>query len=221
MLNKLLIIEDDNSLAFLLKDSLTHRGFVVDNYYDGQQAKLNFKAQVYDLAIVDIMLPLIDGYKLAQYLKELDPLLPIIFLTARSSEEDKIKGFEIGADDYLTKPFSVEELHMRIKAVLNRSKRPQQNTLGKFIFLKEDLSLRLEETELNLTQRECDLLHFLVSHKNSVVKREQILKTIWGDDDYFMGRSLDVYISKLRKYLSADQNIQIKNYHGVGFKLVC
>ncbi|MFQ3215003.1 MAG: DNA-binding response OmpR family regulator [Marivirga sp.] len=171
--------------------------------------------------MVDIMLPMVDGYQLVKHFKETDSMLPIIFLTAKSTEADKIKGFQAGADDYLTKPFSVEELHLRIVAILRRSNRVAQDILGKYVFSKGDLSLKMGELEVVLTQRECDLLLYLVKHKNNIVKREQILNSIWGDDDYFMGRSLDVYISKLRKHLEGDKDIQIKNYHGVGFKLIC
>jgi DNA-binding response OmpR family regulator len=221
MCSRILVVEDDSSLAFLLKDTLVHKGFEVVNYYDGQTATELFKSGYFDLAIVDIMLPMVDGYQLVKHFKVVDPMLPIIFLTAKSTEADKIKGFQAGADDYLTKPFSVEELNLRITAILRRSNRIIHDVLGGYIFSKEDLSLRMDEVEVVLTQRECDLLVYLIRHKNSIVKREQILKAIWGDDDYFMGRSLDVYISKLRKHLDRDKAIQIKNYHGVGFKLIC
>ena len=217
---KILIVEDDASLGFLLKDSLTHEGFVTQLFNDGALAREAFRPSFFDIAVIDVMLPSMDGFELVSQIKQVDPDLPVIFLTAKSTKEDKLKGFGIGADDYLTKPFSVEELYMRIQAILKRTQRSSSEQIGTYLFLAADLLLKRNENEVSLTQREGDILLYLLKNKNQVVKREAILKAIWGEDDYFMGRSLDVYISKLRKYLSSDESVEIKNIHGVGFKLV-
>ena len=221
MNRRILLVEDDSSLAFVLKDALVHANYILDDFYNGKTALDSFKANYYDIAVLDVMLPVLDGFNLAKLLKAQDRQLPIIFLTARSAEEDKIKGFGLGADDYLTKPFSVEELKARIKAILYRSERKLSASIGHYQFDKASLTLTFGAQSNTLTQREADLLDYFVQHKNQLIKREDILKAVWGDDDYFMGRSLDVFISKIRKYLEADEQVCIKNYHGVGFKLEC
>jgi len=221
MKSRVLLVEDDHSLNFVLKDALQHADYAIDSFFDGQSALNNFKPQYYHVAIIDVMLPILDGFNLAKELKEIDSDLPIIFLTARSAEEDKINGFKIGADDYLTKPFSVKELLARLNVIIHRSGRQTQDKIGAFIFSDETLTLSKDELEINLTQREAALLKYFCQHKNQLLKREEILKAVWGDDDYFMGRSLDVFISKIRKYLEADESVSIKNHHGVGFKLTC
>jgi len=225
MPKKVLLVEDDSSLSFVLKDALVHANLHVDHYYDGQAAASAFKSNFYDIAILDIMLPVLDGFNLARQLKQKDQELPIIFLTARAGEEDKIKGFDLGADDYLTKPFSVHELLARVKAILNRTQNRSRGNnelaIGSFLLDYEKLALISNDKNNDLTQREADLLLYFIEHENQLLKREDILKAIWGDDDYFMGRSLDVFISKIRKYLEADDTVQLKNHHGVGFMLKC
>jgi DNA-binding response OmpR family regulator len=221
MKSRVLLVEDDNSLNFVLKDALQYADYAINSFFDGQSALNNFKPQYYHVAIIDVMLPILDGFNLAKQLKQIDKELPIIFLTARSAEEDKINGFKIGADDYLTKPFSVKELLARLNVIINRSGRQTQDKIGAFIFSEETLTLSKDELEIKLTQREAALLKYFCQHKNQLLKREEILKAVWGDDDYFMGRSLDVFISKIRKYLEADKSVSIKNHHGVGFKLTC
>ncbi|MBK6265538.1 response regulator transcription factor [Marivirga sp. S37H4] len=220
MSNHIFLVEDDESLAYILKDSLENGGYKVSNFYDGKSARLAFSRGAYHLCIIDVMLPLLDGFSLASYIRQMDRSVPILFLTARDAEEDKINGFKLGADDYITKPFSLEELKLRIEVFLRRTSQTSQCLIGKFKFDYTNLKLECSETQFILTQKEADLLKFLCMHADVVVKRETILKELWGDDDYFMGRSLDVFISKLRKYLSSDSSIEIKNYHGVGFKLL-
>ena len=181
------------------------------------------QAQKFDLCILDVMLPEVDGFTLAQEIRKRDLQVPILFLSAKSLKEDKIHGLRLGADDYITKPFSIEELLLKIEIFLHRSKfAPQQNVtqfkVGEYDFDYKNLSLMLEGNAKRLTQKEAELLKFFIEHKNQVVKRSTILKQLWGEDDYFLGRSLDVFISRLRKYLREDPRLRIENIHGVGFK---
>jgi len=224
--SRILLVEDDPNLAFVIEDHLTESGFeavVVDN---GVGALEKFKSNSINLCLVDVMMPRMDGFTLASEIRKLDEFVPILFLTARSMEEDRLKGFEIGGDDYITKPFSMPELIHRIKVFLRRSSaRPQVSErklkLGKLLF--DDVNLTIfgqNQQALTLTQMEADLLLLLMQHINQLVKREEILVKIWGENDYFKGRSLDVFISRLRKYLKADPDLEIKNHHGVGFTLV-
>ncbi len=220
---RLMYVEDDDVLSFITKDSLEEKGFEIYHYPDGEAAFNAFKNQGFDLCIIDIMLPKMDGYTLAQKIREIDYEIPIIFLTAKSLKEDKIKGLTLGADDYLTKPFSMEELILKLQIFLKRKKvvktdSEQIYNIGKYIFNHTYLTLIIGDVQKRLTQKEADLLLFLFENKSKLIKRSEVLNKIWRQDDYFAGRSMDVFISRLRKYLSEDENIEIENIHGVGFK---
>ena len=221
----LLYVEDDESLSFVTRDNLELNGYQVTYCEDGQKALDIIRSnQRFDLCILDVMLPEVDGFTLAQEIRKRDEQVPVIFLTAKSMKQDKIHGLTIGADDYITKPFSIEELLLKIDIFLRRSKYTgilRGNTpvnIGHYAFDYKNLSLTTEGYSETLTQKEADLLKLLNEHKNQVIKRSFILETIWGKDDYFLGRSLDVFISRLRKYLNLDERIKIENIHGVGFK---
>ena len=227
---KILLVEDDESLGFVVKDNLEFHGFDVDLQKDGLSAKERFleNGERYDICVFDVMLPKLDGFSLAEQVREIDKKIPIIFLTAKSLKDDRIKGFKIGGDDYLTKPFSVEELILRIEVFLKRSGKTDSEDednsktefeIGKYHLDYKNLQLKLGDDIRDLTQREGDLLKMLVANKNNLVAREVILTELWGEDDYFKGRSMDVFISRLRKYMKDDESITIKNVHGVGFRL--
>lgn len=222
---KILLVEDDPSLGFVIKDNLTIKGFDVTLCKDGEEGENTFHAQPFDICILDVMLPKKDGFAIAKSIRSKDKSVPILFLTAKSMMEDKLAGFQTGADDYITKPFSLDELICRIEVFLRRSQSvAEQNgksvyTVGGFSFDPLNLTLKNNSTEKTLTQKEAEVLKLLYQNRDRVLKREEILKEVWGDDDYFMGRSMDVFISKLRKYLKEDPSIQIVNYHGVGFRL--
>jgi DNA-binding response OmpR family regulator len=221
----LLYVEDDESLSFVTRDNLELNGYDVSYCEDGQKALEKIQTgPKFDLCILDVMLPEVDGFTLAQEIRKRDEQVPIIFLTAKSMKQDKIHGLTIGADDYITKPFSIEELLLKVDIFLRRTKYTtilKTNTpftIGNYTFDYKNLSLSYEDREDTLTQKEADLLKLLCEHKNEVIKRSFILETIWGKDDYFLGRSLDVFISRLRKYLKEDERIKVENIHGVGFK---
>ncbi len=221
---RILYVEDDESLGFVTRDNLELQGYEIVHCADGQQALELWQSQSFDLCILDVMLPKKDGFSLAEEIRRYDPQVPIIFLTAKSLKEDKIKGLRLGADDYITKPFSIEELILKIEVFLRRSglttpPAPTRFRLGRFDFDHQNLSLEGNGECRRLTQREADLLRYLAERKNQVVKRADILEAIWGQNDYFLGRSLDVFISRLRKYLKPDPALKIENIHGVGFRL--
>ncbi len=220
---KILYAEDDATLAFLTKDNLEQNGFEVYHFSNGKSALDFFKNNDLDICILDIMMPKMDGFELAAEIRKCNTEIPIIFLSAKTLKEDRLKGLRLGADDYMVKPFSIEELVLKIEIFLKRSnKKNQYNTLllpvGKFQFDSKNFVLFNQNEKINLTQREADLLKFFIENKNNVVTRESILKALWGDDDYFMGRSLDVFISRLRKILVNEESISIENLHGIGFK---
>ncbi|MDX2135731.1 MAG: response regulator transcription factor [Saprospiraceae bacterium] len=222
----LLYVEDDESLSFVTRDNLELNGYRVTYCEDGKKALESIRSgQKFDLCILDVMLPEVDGFTLAEEIRRRDEQVPILFLTAKSMKQDKIHGLTIGADDYITKPFSIEELLLKIDIFLRRSRYAgilKANTpvrIGAYLFDYPNLSLSFgDELPETLTQKEADLLKLFVENKNQVVKRSYILETIWGKDDYFLGRSLDVFISRLRKYMSQDERIKVENIHGVGFK---
>jgi DNA-binding response OmpR family regulator len=221
---KILLVEDDPSLGYVIKDNLYLKGYDVTLCVDGVQGEAVFNTTVFNLCIVDVMLPGKDGFSLARSIRAGNSSVPILFLTAKSMTEDKLAGFQAGADDYITKPFSLEELLCRIEVFLKRgnvqgSVEEKFFPIGHYQFDFSRLLLRYGNVEKSLTQKEAEVLKLLYQHKERVLKREEILRSVWGDDDYFMGRSLDVFISKLRKYLRDDPSIQIVNYHGVGFRL--
>jgi len=220
---RIMYVEDDDVLAFITKDALEEKGFDLYHYPDGLKAFDAFKTQGFDLCILDIMMPKMDGFTLAEKIRQIDYEIPIIFLTAKSLREDKLKGLTLGADDYLTKPFSMEELILKMQIFLKRKKVTKTDIeqiyeIGKYIFNYTYLTLIIGETQKRLTQKEADLLLFLLDNKAKLLKRSEVLNKIWRQDDYFAGRSMDVFLSRLRKYLSEDDRIEIENIHGVGFK---
>lgn len=223
---KILYVEDDPNLAFATKDNLEQYDYEIVHAQDGVEALEVFGKEHFDICVLDVMLPKMDGFTLAENIRKIDSQVPILFLTARALQEDKIKGLKLGADDYVTKPFSIEELRLRIDVFLRRSKsdrpvdvKPEANKVGKFNFDFQKLSLSFNGNAQSLTFREAEVLKYLADRPDQVIRRDDLLKAIWGDDDYFMGRSLDVFISRLRKYLAQDPEIRIDNIHGVGFRM--
>lgn len=224
-MKKILLVEDDPNLGFVIHDNLSLKGYDVKLCKDGEEGENTFHQNEFDLCILDVMLPKKDGFSIAKSIREKNKSVPILFLTAKSMVEDKLLGFQTGADDYITKPFSLDELICRIEVFLRRSNGSAVNdvksvfTVGGYAFDPGNLTLKNSSMEKTLTQKEAEVLKLLYQNRDRVLKREEILKQVWGDDDYFMGRSMDVFISKLRKYLKDDPSIQIVNYHGVGFRL--
>jgi DNA-binding response OmpR family regulator len=222
--SRILLVEDDINLGSLLREYLNAKGYDCSLEGDGEKGYRTFKKDHFDLCILDIMLPVKDGYTLAREIRVLNPDIPIIFLTAKSMKKDIIDGFEAGADDYLTKPFSMDELLMRIEAVLRRTRRENQEeifVLGKYAFDSNKQTLTTQETVVNLTTKESELLKLLCQHPNQILERNFALKAIWKDDNYFNARSMDVYITKIRKHLADEPAIEIINIHGKGYKLLC
>jgi len=223
---KILLAEDDENLGLLLKEYLKAKSFTTDLFEDGQKAFEGFCADYYDLCILDVMMPVMDGFTLAKEIRAINEDMPIIFLTARSMKDDVLEGFKIGADDYITKPFNMDELLFRIEAVLRRVKKtdapfiPTIYTLGKYTFDSQKQVLQREDYSYKLTTKEVELLKLLCDNANQILERNYALKTIWEDDNYFNARSMDVYITKLRKYLKDEPTVEILNVHGKGFKLV-
>jgi DNA-binding response OmpR family regulator len=221
----ILLVEDDPSLGFVIKDNLIHKGYQVTLCTNGEEGDQQFQTHSFDLCILDVMMPKKDGFSLAQSIRAKNKEVPILFVTAKSMLEDKIIGFNSGGDDYLVKPFSMEELYLRMEVFLRRTGAGSHSvdeasySIGDFNFDCKNFSLQHATGFKTLTQKEAEVLRLLCSNKDRVLKREEILTTVWGDDDYFMGRSLDVFISKLRKYLKDDPKVEIVNYHGVGFRL--
>lgn len=224
MKGKVLLAEDDVSLSFVIKDGLQDAGFEVTHCADGEAAWQKFQKKEFDICLLDINMPVRDGFSLAKKIRQQSDIVPIIFLTAKSLEEDKLKGFETGADDYITKPFSMKELVMRMDVFLRRTKKLQSDAIeeykiGILRFAYNELKIYNGTAITPLTQREADLLKFFVTHINKILKREEVLLNVWGKDDYFLGRSMDVFITKLRKYLKPDPSITLETIHGVGFRL--
>jgi len=223
---KVLLLEDDASLGMILEDHLRMQGFDVTLCVDGEQGLAAYKKDRFDLCLVDVMMPKKDGFSFAADVRKNDQETPLIFLTAKSMKEDKIKGFKAGCDDYVTKPFSIEELMLRIEAVMRRSKGgedadlPTTFAIGSYSFDHTRHLLSRGEDEQKLTPKEADLLRLLCVNMNKTVIREDALRRIWHDDSYFTGRSMDVFISKLRKYLKDDPAVEILGIHGKGFRLV-
>lgn len=223
---RILLCEDDGNLGFLLCEYLQAKNYLVDLLPDGEQGLEAFQKSKYDLCILDVMMPRKDGFTLAQDIRQLNTEVPIIFLTAKNLKEDILNGFKLGADDYLTKPFSMEELLFRIEAIIRRvkGKKVKQVTLyhmGRYTFETTKQLLTFDGGEsVKLTTKECDLLTMLCSHMNQILERNYALMSIWGENTYFNARSMDVYITKLRKHLKDDPNLQIMNIHGKGYKLI-
>lgn len=226
---KILLVEDDLNLGFVIQDTLKSAGYRVHLSQDGKEGLQDFGKDTYDLCILDVMLPKKDGFSLAEDIRKINETVPIVFLTAKSMTEDRIKGFKSGGDDYVTKPFSSEELLLRIKAIMRRipgfeedPKARGKFQLGNITFDASNYELILHTGEkIKLTKKESDLLKVLAEHKDQVLERELLANMVWGDDSYFIGRSMDVFMTKLRKYLSSDPKVVITNVHGVGFRLEC
>ena len=222
---RILLCEDDENLGMLLREYLQAKGYVADLFPDGDAGYKAFLKNKYDICVFDVMMPKKDGFTLAQEVRSANSEIPIIFLTAKTLKEDILEGFKIGADDYITKPFSMEELTFRVEAILRRvrgKKNRETNVykIGKFTFDIQKQILSIDGEQTKLTTKESELLNLLCSHANDVINRDFALKTIWIDDNYFNARSMDVYITKLRKHLKADPAIEIINIHGKGYKLI-
>ena len=220
---KVLLAEDDAALGYVIKDSLQEEGYQVVLCADGQTAIDRFNKNEFDICLLDVMMPHKDGLAVAKKIRQQTDQVPILFITARSMEEDKIKGFQSGADDYITKPFSMPELLLRMDVFLRRTKKMHSDqvekyTLGNLQFSYTDLKITSPEGTVSITQKEADLLLFLCRHTNKVLKREEVLLNVWGKDDYFLGRSMDVFITKLRKHFKTDPSIVLETIHGVGFR---
>lgn len=221
----ILLVEDDTSLGFIVADQLNSQGYKVILATDGAEGFKLFNEQQFQLCILDVMMPKKDGFSLAEDIRKIDKNIPILFLSAKSMTEDKVAGFKAGADDYLTKPFSSDELALRVKALLRRAlHKPFESEepiipIGNYSFDKGNFILSNGDFQKKLTKKEANILKVLCKFQNQVVPREMLLNAVWGQDDYFVGRSLDVFITKLRKYFSLDKKVQIENIHGIGFKL--
>ena len=222
---RILLCEDDENLGMLLREYLEAKGYEPDLHLDGESGFKAFMKSPYDMCVLDVMMPKKDGFTLAQEIRSANAEIPIIFLTAKTLKEDILEGFKIGADDYITKPFSMEELVFRIEAILRRvrGKKNKESTLyhiGRFTFDTQKQLLVIGDKQTKLTTKENELLALLCSHANEILQRDFALKTIWIDDNYFNARSMDVYITKLRKHLKDDDQIEIINIHGKGYKLI-
>jgi DNA-binding response OmpR family regulator len=223
---KILLAEDDENLGMLLREYLTAKNYETTLFKDGEEALEGFHKDNYDMCILDVMMPKMDGFTLAKNIRKENTTVPFLFLTAKSMKEDILEGFSLGADDYMTKPFSMEELLFRMQAILRRTggKASSQDQaifeIGDFTFDAQKQTLTYDGTEQKLTTKENELLKLLCEHKNDLLERNFALKQIWSEDSYFNARSMDVYITKLRKYLKADESIQILNIHGKGYKLI-
>jgi two-component system, OmpR family, response regulator len=223
---RVLLAEDDQNLGSLLKEYLQAKSYEVELFPDGEKAFKSFQRSFYDLCILDVMMPIKDGFAVAADIRTINKDIPIIFLTAKSLKEDVLDGFKLGADDYITKPFSMEELLFRIEAILRRTKPDNRQSnqvvykLGNYTFDFQKQLLQNESNNHKLTTKESELLKMLCDNANNILERNYALKTIWFDDSYFNARSMDVYITKLRKYLKDEPSVEILNVHGKGFKLV-
>lgn len=221
---KILLVEDDNNLGNLLQDSLEIKNYEVVLRRNGDEGAAEFKLGKFDMCILDVMMPKKDGFTLAKEIRRVNAQIPIIFLTAKALKEDTIEGLKLGADDYITKPFSMDELVLRMENIFKRLPKAElsqqeQFTIGKFSFDNSSRILKIGDSETKLTTKESELLKILALHMDRILERELALNEVWGTDSYFAGRSMDVYIAKLRKYLKNDPNVEILNVHGTGFKL--
>ena len=222
---KILLAEDDLQLGFIIKDNLEEAGYEVINCPDGELALEYFQRKSPDICILDVNMPYKDGYTVAKKVRAKNDIIPILFLTAKSMEEDKLKGFAAGGDDYIVKPFSMKELLSRLQVFVRRSRlqiAPATNayTIGRFTFTPGELKLSTDGTDFILTRREMELLEFLCLHPNKMLRREDILLHVWGKNDFFLGRSMDVFMARLRKYLAAEPAVAIETIHGVGYRFI-
>ena len=220
---KILIAEDDIDLGNVLKMFIEMNGFSVTLVTDGNEACEKVEDINPDLCVLDINMPGKDGFTTAQFIRNRIPDMPIVFLTARNQKQDRVKGLKLGADDYITKPFEPDELVLRLQNILKRTCKYKDDCMiiGAYRFYPDDFKLVYEDKESILTEKECELIKFLYINKNNVVKRKQILDSVWDDDDYFTGRSMDVFITRVRKFLASDKSIKIENIRGVGYRFVC
>lgn len=227
MNKRIILAEDDSNLGTLLRNYLAAKNYDTTLFMSGRSALESFSAGMYDLCILDIMMPEMDGLALAKAIRNIEPSIPIVFLTAKNQEEDIIEGFRTGADDYITKPFSMEELLYRIEAIFRRTGVPvirkddDLYNIGEYLFDKKRQLLLINDQKINLTTKESELLELLYRHKNELLERNYALRSIWIDDNYFNARSMDVYITRLRKYLKKDPSVKILNIHGRGYRLIC
>ena len=222
---RILLCEDDENLGMLLREYLQAKGYETELFADGEAGYRGFVRGRYDICVLDVMMPKKDGFTLAQEIKQADKDMPIVFLTAKTLKEDVFEGFKLGADDYITKPFSMEELTLRIEAILRRvqGKRRTENAIfkiGSYTYDPHKQTFQRGEEKTKLTTKESELLTLLYQHANDILQREYALKSIWIDDNYFNARSMDVYITKLRKHLRDDEDVEILNVHGKGYKLI-
>ena len=221
---KVLLVEDDASIAFIVKDNLEENGYEVVYCLDGETGWQQFMRNTFDICLLDVMLPKKDGLSLVAQIRKKNETIPILMLTALNNDESKIAGFQKGVDDYITKPFNMQELLLRMEVFLKRTQKKQDELnepvrIGELVFDFKNLSLQSAQESTQLTQREAELFKFFYQNRNKVLKREDILTEIWGKDDYFLGRSMDVFITKLRKYIKGQEGIEIQTIHGVGFKM--
>jgi DNA-binding response OmpR family regulator len=218
---KILLVEDEIDFQQVLADYFELSGYEVIKADHGKEGLQKFRNEHVDICILDVMMPVMDGFSLAEQIRKTDPDIPIIFLTAKNQKEDKIRGLKIGADDYITKPFEAEELVLRIKNILRRSggQSEDNTTLGSMQLKMDELKLVSNYNEYQLTIREAELLAFMIRHKNMVVSREDILEEVWGKNDFFLGRSMDVFISRIRKYIQDDPDLTLETIRGIGFIL--
>ncbi len=228
MKKRILLAEDDGNLGSLLRNYLQAKEYETTLFVNGKTALEHFSAGMFDLCILDIMMPEMDGLALATALRNIDSAIPVIFLTAKNQEDDIIEGFKTGADDYITKPFNMEELLYRIEAIFRRTTGPvaevkneELHQIGGYIFDSKRQLLNFGDQQISLTTKESELLMLLYSHRNEILERNFALKNIWIDDNYFNARSMDVYITRLRKYLKKDPEVKILNIHGKGYRLIC
>ncbi|HCY46323.1 MAG TPA: DNA-binding response regulator [Flavobacteriales bacterium] len=221
---RILLVEDDENLGYVIQDLLSMNGYRVHLARDGKEGLLFFNKSTYDLCLIDVMMPKKDGFELAEDIQKVNSSVPLVFLTARNQKEDKIKGLKLGADDYITKPFDSDEFLLRVKAILRRGSTEKNNSnkeykIGEYTFTPSTLILSKDDDNRRLTKKESALLKLLCEHKGKILEREIVSNLIWGDDSYFVGRSMDVFITRLRKYLKDDSAISITNIHGIGFRL--
>jgi DNA-binding response OmpR family regulator len=222
---KILVVEDDPTISYVIKDSLSNSGYEVVHCPDSESGWQQFMKQNFDLCLLDVVLPKKDGMSLANQIRQKNEIIPIIMLTSKSMDNDKIAGFKSGADDYITKPFNMQELLLRVEVFIKRTKRkaddgPTSFKIGSLDFDFSNLLLKSDKKEYQLTQREADLIKYLCLNPNKVLKRDEILMNVWGKEDYFLGRSMDVFITKVRKYLKDQPGVEIQTVHGIGFKFV-
>lgn len=227
MKSRILYVEDDSTLGFITSENLERKGYEVELSQDGESALALFRSRPFDLCLLDVMLPKLDGFTLARIIRKENEEIPILFISAKTLTEDKIEGLLLGADDYITKPFNIEELTLRIEIFLKRSQVKKSDAPTSVIVIGGSqldmtlLQLECDGTIKKLTYREAELIQYFSQNRNRLLSREQILEAIWGGNDYFSGRSLDVFISRLRKYFHDDPGVRIENRHGLGYILHC